>query len=117
MADCVKTDLEMHDKLLITNWKSLILTMLDSTLTVSERSSLFHLSLADAILQQAKYIREQRSVKKVSFSGGVFQNRVLTEQAMALLSAEGFDVCLPEQIPLNDAGISFGQVMEYGYKG
>jgi hydrogenase maturation protein HypF len=113
--DYVKIDIEMHDKLLIANWKSLILTMLDSTLTVSGRSSLFHASLANAILQQAKYIRELRSVNTVSFSGGVFQNRVLTEQAMALLSAEGFDVCLPELVPVNDAGISFGQVMEFGF--
>ena len=52
----------------------------------------------------------------VSFSGGVFQNRILTEKAITLLSAEDFEVCLPELIPVNDAGISFGQIMEYGYK-
>lgn len=49
-------------------------------------------------------------------SGGVFQNPVLSEQALALLSAENFKVCLPELIPVNDAGISFGQIMQYGYK-
>ena len=63
-----------------------------------------------------KKFRQKHGVNTVSFSGGVFQNRVLTEKAMALLSADGFEVCLPELIPVNDAGISFGQVMEFGYK-
>ena len=40
---------------------------------------------------------------------------MLTEKAVALLTAEDFDVFLPELIPVNDAGISFGQVIEYGY--
>ena len=74
----------------------------------------FHHSLAHCILQQAKYLREKQNVNTVSFSGGVFQNRVLTERAIVLLTKEGFDVCLPELIPVNDAGISFGQVIEYG---
>jgi hydrogenase maturation protein HypF len=89
--------------------------MTDSTLSVSARASLFHASLAQALLQQARSIREQHGVNTVSFSGGVFQNRVLSEQALALLSADGFKVHLPELIPVNDAGISFGQVMELLY--
>ena len=90
--------------------------MSDSTLSVNRRALLFHNSLAHCILQQAKHIREKHGVSTVSFSGGVFQNRVLTEKAIALLTADGFEVCLPELIPVNDAAISFGQVMEYGYK-
>ncbi len=104
------------NNLLIIDWKSLIQTMLDSTLSVNTRAVLFHHSLAQCILKQAKQLREQHGVNTVSFSGGVFQNRVLTEKAVALLAAEGFEVCLSELIPVNDAGISFGQVMEYGYK-
>jgi len=49
-------------------------------------------------------------------SGGVFQNRALTEQAVALLENDGFRVMLPEAVPVNDAGISFGQVIEYGMR-
>ena len=107
---------EAIDSLLIINWKPLIQTMLDSTLSVKVRAALFHNSLAHSILKQAQLIREKHGVSTVSFCGGVFQNRVLTEKAIALLSADDFEVCLPELIPVNDAGISFGQVMEYGYK-
>ena len=111
----VDLGLERNGNMLIIEWKPLIRVMLDSTLSTKTRATLFHNSLAHSILQQAKIIREKQAVNTVSFSGGVFQNRVLTEKAMALLSDDGFDVCLPELIPVNDAGISFGQVMEYGY--
>ena len=113
--DYVDLELEEKDNLLIADWKSLIPVMLDSTLSVKTRATLFHNSLAHSLLQQAKNIRKKHAVNTVSFSGGVFQNRVLTERAIALLSDDGFEVCLPELIPVNDAGISFGQVMEYGY--
>jgi len=121
-ALCGETDryieltLENTDNLLIINWGPLVAAMKDSTLSVSARASLFHASLAHALHQQARSIREEHGVNTVSFSGGVFQNRVLTEQALALLSADGFKVHLPELIPVNDAGISFGQVIEVLYQ-
>ena len=111
----IELELKESDNLLILEWKSLIPYMIDSTLSIAARASLFHSSLAQAILQQAKIFRRKQGVNTVSFSGGVFQNRVLTEHAIKLLSAEGFEVCLSELIPVNDAGISFGQVMEYGF--
>jgi hydrogenase maturation protein HypF len=111
----VDIELESEDNLLIMNWEPLVSAMLDSTLSSSAHASLFHASLAHALHRTAKMMREQHGVNDVSFAGGVFQNRVLTEQAMALLTADGFAVHLPERIPLNDAGISFGQVMEHGY--
>jgi hydrogenase maturation protein HypF len=48
----------------------------------------------------------------VGLCGGVFQNRTLCEQAQALLRAERFDVLLPCRLPVNDAAISFGQLIE-----
>ena len=112
----VDIDLEESGNLLKINWKSLIVEITDSTLSVSHRAAVLHSSLAHNILKQAKIFRRKHDVNTISLCGGVFQNRVLSEKAMALLSAEGFKVCLPELIPVNDAGISFGQVIEYGYK-
>jgi hydrogenase maturation protein HypF len=48
----------------------------------------------------------------VGFSGGVFQNRRLADTAQALLEPAGFRMHLPVALPANDAGISFGQVVE-----
>ncbi|MFZ4703242.1 MAG: hypothetical protein ACOYMG_24635, partial [Candidatus Methylumidiphilus sp.] len=36
----------------------------------------------------------------------------LTEKAAQLLAQEGFEVFLPDNIPTNDAGISYGQIIE-----
>jgi hydrogenase maturation protein HypF len=100
-----------------TNWAPLVDAMLDTSLTVNARASLFHASMAQVILQQAITMRAEHGVNNVCLAGGVFQNRVLTEQALALLTKNDFRVCLPERIPVNDAGISFGQVVEYGLGG
>jgi hydrogenase maturation protein HypF len=42
----------------------------------------------------------------------VFQNRRLSEMALDALGAAGFRAYLPVSIPCNDAGLSFGQVIE-----
>jgi hydrogenase maturation protein HypF len=99
-----------------TDWQPLVNTLQDTSLSVQQRASLFHASLAHAILQQAIHLRNSHSVNDVTLSGGVFQNRVLTEQALSLLANNDFHVHFSAQVPVNDAGISFGQVIEYAYK-
>ena len=39
----------------------------------------------------------------------MFQNRRLLERTIALLDAAGLRVLVPERLPPNDGGISFGQ--------
>ena len=102
--------------LLVADWEPLLPILLDARQPVAARAACFHASLADCILQQAIRARELHGINRVGLSGGVFQNRTLTEQACRLLQAAGMEVCLPEQIPVNDAGISFGQVLEFGMR-
>ena len=45
----------------------------------------------------------------VALSGGVFQNRVLLERVAADLRRAGLRVLIPERLPPNDGGISYGQ--------
>jgi hydrogenase maturation protein HypF len=94
------------------NWGPLLLHLLDERQTPAFRSAQFHSSLAHALLDQALYVRRDTRVNRVGLAGGVFQNRVLTEHVHALLSEQGFEVSVPSQLPLNDAAISFGQVVE-----
>jgi hydrogenase maturation protein HypF len=97
------------------DWAPLIPMLMDPSRTPTERAARFHLSMAHTLLQQAKRIREDTGVSSIGLAGGVFQNRVLTEKSIELLSNEGFAVTLPLLIPVNDAAISFGQIVEYGY--
>ncbi len=97
-----------------TDWTPLVPYLLDASISTAERAAGFHKSLAYAALDQALRIREEHGTDRVGLSGGVFQNRTLTQELTRLLSEHGFDVKLPEQVPCNDAGISFGQIIEFG---
>jgi hydrogenase maturation protein HypF len=98
------------------DWLPLVGMLLDNDLTIGQRSSCFHWSLARSILQQSLQARAQHGIIDIGLSGGVFQNRILVELAADLLEADGFTVHIPESIPLNDAGISFGQIIESMYQ-
>ena len=84
---------------------------------ISERAARFHASMAHALLAQALQVREDSGVRHVALSGGVFQNRVLTEHAIALLNAKEFTTTLPGSVPVNDGGIAFGQIVEAAHRG
>jgi hydrogenase maturation protein HypF len=95
------------------DWAPLLPMLADTTLPVAERAASFHLSLAHALVEQAKQLREQTGIHTIGLTGGVFQNRVLAEAAIGLIEAAGFIVHLPQRLPVNDAGLSFGQVIEF----
>ncbi len=94
------------------DWAPLVPVLMDTQRSPAERAAIFHASLAQSLVEQAKALRDKHGAFTVGLSGGVFQNRVLTEAALARLAAAGFDTRLGQQIPCNDAGISFGQVIE-----
>jgi hydrogenase maturation protein HypF len=97
----------------VADWEPLLGVLLDDSCSAKERASVFHASMADTLLQQARLARSTQAISEIGLSGGVFQNRVLTERAVSLLENDGFRVTLPQHIPVNDAGISYGQVIEY----
>ena len=97
----------------VADWEPLLEVLLDDSRSGKERATVFHASMADTLLQQARLARSAQDISEIGLSGGVFQNRVLTELAVSLLENDGFRVTLPQHIPVNDAGISYGQVIEY----
>ncbi|WP_404362716.1 carbamoyltransferase HypF [Marinobacter sp.] len=99
-----------------TDWAPLVPLLLDSTRSAAARAGLFHASMSLALVQQALRIREEHGVNNVGLAGGVFQNSLLVEQTSRLLTEQGFTVRLNRQVPCNDAGISFGQVLEALYE-
>jgi len=46
----------------------------------------------------------------VALGGGCFQNRLLLEETVRLLTARGFRAYWPQRVPPNDGGIALGQV-------
>ena len=112
-----RLELTRTDGIYLADWTALIPVLLEESVPVAERAAHFHFSMAASLLQQALRIREDTGVNRVGLAGGVFQNRVLTEQCIALLREGGFAVTFPSLLPVNDGGISFGQIIEYGYTG
>jgi hydrogenase maturation protein HypF len=94
------------------DWAPLVPVMLDRQRPAAQRAATFHASLALALCRQAAAVRAACGVSRVGLCGGVFQNRVLTEAALARLEADGFEVLLPQRLPVNDAAISYGQIVE-----
>jgi hydrogenase maturation protein HypF len=72
-------------------------------------SARFHRALADATARACVEVAARRTTGLVVLSGGVFQNVQLLAGASARLEAAGLRVLVPERLPPNDGGISFGQ--------
>jgi hydrogenase maturation protein HypF len=100
------------DQVLRADWQPLLEQMLDHRRSVASRAEMFHASLAQALCEQASWIKARNDVSIIGLAGGCFQNRVLTEMVTEGLLKRGFHVCLPQRLPVNDASISFGQVVE-----
>jgi hydrogenase maturation protein HypF len=77
---------------------------------VSTIAARFHNALVNWIVEVAQKV----GIKQVVLSGGVFQNRYLTERVAAVLESRGFTLHTHHQVPPNDGGIALGQVVMSG---
>ncbi len=101
------------DNVLRADWTPTLGWLQDKQTSIEDRASRFHATLAATLLAKAQQLRDRLGEFRVGLSGGVFQNKLLSEQVLALLQQAGFEVYLPEQLPCNDGGLCAGQVMEY----
>jgi hydrogenase maturation protein HypF len=95
-----------------TDWRPLLDCLQDARQDPTARAAVFHATLAELLLAQARVVREEYGVRQLGLTGGVFQNRVLCERVLFCAQREGFYVSIPERLPCNDAGLSFGQIIE-----
>ena len=95
------------------DWGPLIAAVLrdkDAGVTVPLIAVRFHNALVGWIVEVA----EQVGLKQIVLSGGVFQNRYLTERAATVLESHGFVVHTHQRVPPNDGGIALGQAVMSG---
>ena len=74
----------------------------------------FHHTVARGILDLCVRIREESGASRVVLSGGVFQNRLLTEETALLLTVGGFEPYCHRLVPPNDGGLALGQAVIAG---
>lgn len=70
----------------------------------------FHATVVDLIAGVCGRIRQESGLNSVVLGGGVFLNALLTEEAAARLTHEGFEVYRHRLVPPNDGGLSLGQL-------
>ena len=100
------------DNLIIADWSELIPALLGNEKSIEQRAYYFHLKIAETLIAQAKKMQQIKGDFRVGLSGGVFQNKVLSEYILKRLEEENFAAFLPEKVPYNDAGLAFGQIIE-----
>ncbi|MGI8507438.1 MAG: carbamoyltransferase HypF [Solirubrobacteraceae bacterium] len=72
-------------------------------------SARFHAGVAAVTVEALASIASEHGLARAVLSGGVFQNRLLLETVAAGLERAGLEVLIPERLPPNDGGISYGQ--------
>ncbi len=78
-------------------------------------SARFHQTLAVMSVDICMRLRNTTNCRKVVLSGGVFQNRFLTETTIKLLLKEGFTPLTHSLVPPNDGGLALGQAVIAGH--
>jgi hydrogenase maturation protein HypF len=74
---------------------------------VARIAARFHNALVQWILDVAASAK----LNQIVLSGGVFQNRYLTEHAAVALESRGLEVYTHQRVPPNDGGIALGQAV------
>ncbi len=101
-----------QDNMAIIDWANLLATLQDTKLKASSRSAIFHSTLGMTLVQQAINLRLAHGDFAVGLTGGVFQNKKLTEFVIQQLKQNNFNVFTTHNIPCNDAGLCYGQIIE-----
>jgi hydrogenase maturation protein HypF len=86
-----------------------IVADLEAGARVGDVSARFHNALAAATASACLAAAEANRIGVVVLSGGVFQNRLLLERTAEALRHAGLRILIPERLPPNDGGISYGQ--------
>ena len=71
---------------------------------------LFHIAVANAIVELAETICIENEVNQIALSGGSFINRILLSEVVRDLETSKRQVYINEKVPCGDGGIALGQI-------
>ncbi len=101
-------DLLEQDGCIVADWRPLI-RALSAGGNVPALALGFHRAVADMVTRVCCSLCGRHGVRDVALSGGVFQNRLLTEMCLTRFRAQGLNGFINRQVPPGDGGISLGQ--------
>ncbi|WP_121922606.1 carbamoyltransferase HypF [Hydrogenothermus marinus] len=91
----------------IIDWRPIIEAMIKDKSDLKTKVSRFINTLANIVIQIYKY---KGSDLKLGLTGGVFQNKYLTEKIIQLAEKEKIPVLIHKKVPPNDGGLALGQI-------
>jgi hydrogenase maturation protein HypF len=69
----------------------------------------FHLGFAAGLAAAARAAADERGLRTIALSGGVWQNGLLSSAVIRSLKRAGYRILTNRAVPVNDGGISLGQ--------
>ncbi len=90
------------------DWKPIFEAVIKDSSDLSVKITRFINTLAYIIIKAYKTYGEGL---KLGLSGGVFQNKYLTEKVISLAKEENIPVLVHKKVPANDGGLSLGQLV------
>ncbi|SDK07664.1 carbamoyltransferase HypF [Aliiruegeria lutimaris] len=99
--------------LLEVDWAPLLDPLNDRRRSEGERAAGFHASMAQVVPDLARALARQFPFGQIGLTGGVFQNARLVREILNRAVGLEAPLRMHRHVPCNDAGISFGQVVEY----
>lgn len=106
-----------RDNMLIADFRLMIAALVQDLLGGDPKADAalrFHDTLAAVTADICGKIRRESGVERVVLSGGVFQNKLLSERMYALLQERNFQVYTHRLVPPNDGGLALGQAVIAG---
>jgi hydrogenase maturation protein HypF len=108
VKDFYQIDIENN----VINWKSFLIDLIEDKSSLDIKISRFFNTLAHLVL---KLYLEFGNGKKLGLTGGVFQNKFLTEKIIELAKEKSIEILIHKMVPPNDGGISLGQAVYKGF--
>jgi len=109
-----------RDGLWEVDWAPLIAALLEDLaggVAAADMAASFHAAVVGAAVAVCGRLRDETGIGRVALSGGVFQNRLLTEGLCSRLETAGFTVHTHRLVPPNDGGLALGQAIIAGRNG
>ncbi|GAA2757948.1 carbamoyltransferase HypF [Actinopolymorpha rutila] len=86
-----------------------VLSGMADGVSVGRLAAAFHATLVAVTVALCVDAGREAGVRTVCLAGSTFTNRLLTGGVVDALGREGFEVLVPEQVPTDDSGVSYGQ--------
>ena len=89
----------------------LVRSRLDGRVDIERCAAAFHHVIADIVVDVCLRTRDGDGQPQVGLTGGVFQNRLLTQRVRDAFAARGMNVWTHSSVPPNDGGLALGQAV------